>query len=333
MIPMIRTTRVNLAGKSVRYFRTSNRRSNFVKIVEVSPRDGLQNEKNAVSSETKLTLIDRLTDTGIKVIEATSFVSAKWVPQMGDAKVIYPLILKKYAHNGVCYPVLTPNIKGFEAALVSSKESGEELEEVAIFGAASEGFSKKNTNRSIEEGFKVFQAVVNAAKQNNTRVRAYLSTVIACPYDGPTNPSVVAKLAERYLEMGCYEVSLGDTIGVGTPKSISTMLKEVVKAVPSEKLAIHAHDTYGQGVANVVRAIEMGIRIVDSSVGGLGGCPYAKGATGNVSTEDVVYSLHGLGMNTGINLEQLSLVGEWISAAIDRPNGSKTGKAIVAKMT
>lgn len=305
--------------------------SSFVRIVDVSPRDGLQNEKQVVPTEVKLELIDRLTKTGLKNIEATSFVSPKWVPQMGDSKQLYPEVLQRYSGNGVSYPVLTPNIKGLEGALSSAQESGKPLEEVAIFGAASEGFSRKNTNRSIEESFQAFKKVIDMAKQNNVKVRGYLSTVIACPYDGPTKPSDVAKYSERLLDMGCYEVSLGDTIGVGTPGEIEKLIREVGSAVPLDKVAIHAHDTYGQGVANVVKAVDMGIRVVDSSVAGLGGCPYAKGASGNVSTEDVVYALHGLGYDTGIDLYQLSLTGDWISSQINRPNGSKAGKALVIK--
>lgn len=304
--------------------------SNFVKIVDVSPRDGLQNEKSPVSTEIKLDLIDKLTKANVPVIEATAFVSPKWVPQMADAKEILPIILNKYKGNGKFYPVLVPNVKGLERALSASPEN--KVEEIAIFGAASEGFSMKNTNCSIEQGLESFKGVIDLAKKNNVRVRGYLSTVIACPYDGPTDPVKVAELAKRYIDMGCYELSLGDTIGVGTPYTIQTMLTEVLKKVPAEKLAIHAHDTYGQGVSNVVKAVEMGIRVVDSSVGGLGGCPYAKGASGNVSTEDVVYALHGLGYETGINLEELSKIGQWITDEIGRSNGSKAGSAIFAKL-
>ncbi|KAA8910197.1 hypothetical protein TRICI_004215 [Trichomonascus ciferrii] len=311
---------------------SSSAASNFVRIVDVSPRDGLQNEKAQVPSEVKLELIDRLTDCGVQTIEATSFVSPKWVPQMGDAKDLYPQVLAKYSGNGRSYPVLTPNAKGLEGALAAAERAGRPLEEVAIFGAASEGFSKKNTNRSVDESFKAFQEVVEQAKKSNVRVRAYLSTVIGCPYDGATDPQLVARLTQRFLEMGCYEVSLGDTIGVGTPSTIERMLSEVMKSIPADKLAIHAHDTYGQGVANVLQAVNMGIRVVDSCVGGLGGCPFANGATGNVSTEDVVYALHGLGYQTGIDLNKLSYTGEWICSKINKPNGSKAGKAIITKL-
>lgn len=306
---------------------------NYIRIVDVSPRDGLQNEKTLVSSETKLELIDRLTNCGLKTVEATAFVSPKWVPQMGDAAEIYPQVVSKYKDNGVSYPVLVPNVKGLYSAIDSAGKMSEKVGEIAIFGAASEGFSRKNTNRSIEEGYKVLKEVVDLAKSHGIKTRGYLSTVIACPYDGPTKPALVAKLSEKFLELGCYEVSLGDTTGVGTPGSIDIMLKEVLRSLPAEKLAMHAHDTYGQGVANVVKAVEMGIRVVDSSVAGLGGCPYAKGASGNVSTEDVVYALQGLGFDTGINMEELCKTGQWISEQLGRPNGSKAGRAILAKLT
>lgn len=310
----------------------SSSSDSFVRIVDVSPRDGLQNEPGVVSTETKLELIDRLTNSGLKTIEVTSFVSPKWVPQMGDHSKLYPAILKKYHGNGVSYPVLTPNIKGLEGALEAAASVGEKVGEIAVFGAASEGFSQKNTNRSIADGFEAFKKVIKLAKSHNIPVRGYLSTVVGCPYDGATKPSDVAKYTEKFFEIGCYEVSLGDTIGVGTPASIRDMLQEVLKNIPAEKLAIHAHDTYGQGVANVLQAVDMGIRVVDASVAGLGGCPYAKGASGNVSTEDVVYALHGLGYQTGIDLELLSKTGDWISKQLSRPNSSKAGRALVAKL-
>lgn len=306
--------------------------SNFIRIVDVSPRDGLQNEKVLVSTEKKLQLIDRLTKCGLKTIESTAFVSPKWVPQMADASEIYSAVVSKYKDNGVSYPVLVPNVKGLQTAIDSAAKVGEKVKEVAIFGAASEGFSQKNTNRSIEQGYEVFKQVIDMANEHGIRVRGYLSTVIGCPYDGPTKPRLVAELSERLLELGCYEVSLGDTIGVGTPKTIESMVKEVIKSVPVEKLAIHAHDTYGQGVANVVKAVELGITVVDSSTAGLGGCPYANGASGNVSSEDVIYALHGLGFDTGINMELLCTTGQWISDQLGRPNGSKAGRAIIAKL-
>lgn len=306
--------------------------NNFVRIVDVSPRDGLQNEKNPVSTDLKLDLIDRLTKCGVPEIEVTSFVSPKWIPQMADHDSVYSQVLKKYSGNGVRYPVLTPNLKGLDSAIASAESVGQKVQEVAIFGAASEGFNKKNTNRSIAESFAAFEDVIKKAQGLGITVRGYLSTVIACPYDGPTNPAIVAELSKQLLDMGCREVSLGDTIGVGTPATIERMLEAVLAKIPAEKLAIHAHDTYGQGVANVVKAVEMGIRVVDSSVAGLGGCPYAKGATGNVSTEDVVYTLEGLGFQTGIDLKMLSQTGKWVSEAIGRNNGSRAGAAICAKL-
>lgn len=257
---------------------------------------------------------------------------------MADAKEVMAAVLQKYNGNGTSYPILVPNVKGLERALKCAQESNTNnntkmaIGEIAIFGAASEGFSQKNTNCSVEAGLASFEPLIALAKANNIQVRGYLSTVIACPYDGPTDPTKVADLAKRYIDMGCYELSLGDTIGVGTPATIEKLLTEVLKKVPAEKLAIHAHDTYGQGVANVIKALEMGVRVVDSSVGGLGGCPYAIGASGNVSTEDVVYALHGLGYETGIDLEWLSGTGDWITAQMGRPNGSKAGKAIASKL-
>jgi hydroxymethylglutaryl-CoA lyase len=311
--------------------------SKDVTIVDVSPRDGLQNEKQMVSLQTKAELIDRLVKSGVQNIEVTSFVSPKWVPQMGDAKALYPAVLAKYNStdlsnsNGVHFSVLTPNIKGLEGALAAAEQVGKKVTEIAIFGAASEEFSQKNTNRSIADSFKAFDQVVSVAQKRGIFVRGYLSTVIACPYAGPTDPSLVAKLSKDLRDMGCYEVSLGDTIGVGTPATIERMINEVVKLVPPQYLAIHAHDTYGQGVANVLKAVDMGIRTVDTSVAGLGGCPYAKGATGNVATEDVVYALHDLGYETGIDMLELSKTGAWISEELSRANAAKAGRAIVAK--
>ncbi|VVT57287.1 uncharacterized protein SAPINGB_P005643 [Magnusiomyces paraingens] len=302
---------------------------NFVKIVDVSPRDGLQNESTIVPTSVKLELIDRLTKANIPSIEITSFVSPKWVPQMADAKDILRFVSSKYEGNGTSYPILIPNTKGLERAL----ETGIAIKEIAIFGAASEGFSKKNTNTSVNEGIRILKEVADLAHSNGIKVRGYLSTVIGCPYDGPTDPKKVADLSQRYLEeIGCYELSLGDTIGVGTVKTTEKMLMEVFKKVAPSKIAIHAHDTYGQGVANVLKAVEMGVRVVDASVGGLGGCPYAQGATGNVSTEDIVYSLHNSGYQTGIDLDFLSKTGEWISTTIGRSNGSRAGKAIASKL-
>ena len=295
---------------------------NNVRIVEVGPRDGLQNEKQSVPTATKLELIRRLAAAGLRDIEATSFVSPKWVPQMADQAEVMKGLQRG---AGVNYPVLTPNLKGFEAAAAAGAE------EVAVFAAASEGFSRKNINCSIEESIERFAPVVEAAKTRGIRVRGYLSCVVACPYDGAVPPEQVAQVARRLYDLGCYEVSLGDTIGAGTPDSVKRMLEAVSAHVPVEKLAGHYHDTYGMAVANVYASYAFGLRVFDSSVAGLGGCPYAKGATGNVATEDVVYLLHGLGANTGVDLDALADCGAWISALLGRENGSRVGRALMAK--
>jgi len=288
-----------------------------VRIVEVGPRDGLQNEKQNVPTATKLELIHRLAVAGLRDIEVTSFVSPKWVPQMADQAEVMRGLRR---HPGVNYPVLTPNLKGFEAAV----EVG--AREVAVFAAASEGFSRKNINCSIDESIDRFVPVLNAAKQSGIKVRGYVSCVIACPYDGATMPESVAHVAARLFELGCYEVSLGDTIGVGTPASVLRMLDAVAARVPMAHLAGHYHDTYGMAVANVHASYSFGLRVFDSSVAGLGGCPYAKGATGNVATEDVVYLLHGIGADTGVDLDRLAGCGAWISERLGRANGSRVGK-------
>ncbi|XP_072176060.1 hydroxymethylglutaryl-CoA lyase, mitochondrial-like [Diadema setosum] len=291
----------------------------FVKIVEVGPRDGLQNEKVVVPTETKIKLIDRLADTGLSVVEATSFVSPKWVPQMGDHREVLTGITRR---PGVSYPVLTPNLQGFQSAL----EAG--AEEVAIFGAASESFSKKNINCSIEESLERFSAVMEAAQKAKVKVRGYVSCVLGCPYEGRIEPAAVAKVADRMFKMGCYEISLGDTIGVGTPGAMQALLEAVLETIPVERVAVHCHDTYGQALANILAALQMGVTVVDSSVAGLGGCPYAKGASGNVATEDVVYMLNGLGIETGVNLEKIVAVGQFISRELGRQNTSKVGCAM-----
>ncbi|KXU88687.1 hydroxymethylglutaryl-CoA lyase [Paraburkholderia monticola] len=293
-----------------------------VRIVEVGPRDGLQNEKQDVSTEIKLELIERLAVAGLRDIEVTSFVSPKWVPQMADqAEVMRGL--RRWA--GVNYPVLTPNLKGFEAAVA------EGASEVAVFASASEGFSQKNINCSIDESIDRFVPVLDAAKRQGVKVRGYVSCVIACPYDGAIAPRQVAHVAARLYELGCYEVSLGDTIGVGTPGSVLPMLEAVAARVPLAALAGHYHDTYGMATANVHASYDFGLRVFDSSVAGLGGCPYAKGATGNVATEDLVYLLHGLNASTGIDLDALVDCGAWISAQLGRENGSRVGRAVLAK--
>ncbi|KAK7259919.1 hypothetical protein RIF29_25534 [Crotalaria pallida] len=291
----------------------------FVKIVEVGPRDGLQNEKNIVPTSVKIELIHRLASSGLSVIEATSFVSPKWVPQLADAKDVM-----KAVHNleGIRLPVLTPNLKGFEAAIAAGAR------EVAVFASASESFSKSNINCSIEESLARYRAVTRAAEKLSIPVRGYVSCVVGCPVEGPIPPSKVAYVAKELYDMGCFEISLGDTIGVGTPGTVIPMLLAVMAVVPSEKLAVHFHDTYGQSLPNILVSLQMGISALDSSVSGLGGCPYAKGASGNVATEDVVYMLNGLGVKTNVDLGKLMLAGDFISKQLGRPSGSKTAVAL-----
>jgi hydroxymethylglutaryl-CoA lyase len=293
-----------------------------VRIVEVGPRDGLQNEKQNVPTATKLELIERLVAAGLRDIEVTAFVSPKWVPQMADQAEVMRGLKR---HPGVNYPVLTPNLKGFEAAVA------EGATEVAVFAAASEAFSQKNINCSIAESIERFTPVLEAAKRAGVKVRGYVSCVAACPYEGAIAPAKVAEVAARLHELGCYEVSLGDTIGTGTPAAVLRMLEAVAAKVPVERLAGHYHDTYGMAVANVHASYRFGLRAFDSSVAGLGGCPYAKGATGNVATEDVVYLLHGLGAETGVDLDALIDCGAWISESLKRDYGSRVGRATLAK--
>lgn len=293
-----------------------------VKIVEVGPRDGLQNEKEIVPTASKIELIERLAAAGLPAVEATSFVSPKWVPQMADNAQVLRGIRRQ---AGVAYPVLTPNLQGFDAAV----EAG--ASEVAIFGAASEAFSQKNINCSIAESLKRFEPVVNAASALDIKVRGYVSCVVGCPYEGAVAPAKVAEVAKTLLDMGCYEISLGDTIGVGNPNSIQRMLEACLKVVPAAQLAGHYHDTYGMAIANIYASLNLGIAVFDASVASLGGCPYAKGASGNVATEDVVYLLQGLGIHTGIDLPALAETGAWISGLIGRPNGARAGRALAAK--
>ncbi|MDI9246375.1 hydroxymethylglutaryl-CoA lyase [Marinobacter sp. CHS3-4] len=291
-----------------------------VRIAEMSPRDGLQNEPGPViATDLKIGLIERLADCGLTHIEAASFVSPRWVPQMGDAAEVMAGIHRK---PGVRYTALTPNLKGFENALAAG------VDEVAVFGAASETFSQKNINCSIAESLHRFAPVMDAAKQHNIPVRGYVSTVLGCPYEGDIAPEQVAKVVQALHDMGCYEISLGDTIGVGTPLKAKRMLEAVAHHVPISKLAAHFHDTYGQALANLYAVLEEGIAVIDASVSGLGGCPYAKGASGNVATEDVVYLLEGLGIGNGVDLQKLVATGEWISEQLRRKNGSKVGQAI-----
>jgi hydroxymethylglutaryl-CoA lyase len=293
-----------------------------VRIVEVGPRDGLQNEKGELPTAVKLELIERLADAGLQAVEATAFVSPKWIPQMADHTEVLERIRRK---PGVSYPVLTPNLKGFEAARAAGAT------EVAIFGAASEAFSKKNINCTIAESMERFRPVADAARASGIKVRGYISCVIACPYEGDVQPEKVADTAAALYEMGCYEVSLGDTIGVGTPGRTQAMIEAVAKRVPVERLAGHYHDTYGQALANIYASLEMGVATFDTSVAGLGGCPYAAGASGNVATEDVLYMLQGLGIETGVDLAQVVEAGRWICGILGREPSSKAGKAIAAK--
>ncbi|TNE94775.1 MAG: hydroxymethylglutaryl-CoA lyase [Gammaproteobacteria bacterium] len=291
-----------------------------VRLVEMSPRDGLQNEPGPViATDIKTGLIDRLADCGLSHIEAASFVSPKWVPQMGDAKDVMAGITRK---PGVRYSALTPNLKGFEGALAAG------VDEVAVFGAASESFTRKNINCSIAESLERFAPVVEEARKHDIPVRGYVSTVLGCPYEGDIQPDQVATVAKALYDMGCYEISLGDTIGVGTPLKAKKMLEAVARHIPIERLAAHFHDTYGQALANLYAVVEEGIAVIDSSVAGLGGCPYAKGASGNVATEDVLYLLNGLGIKTGVDLDKLVATGDWVCGQLNRHNGSKVGQAL-----
>jgi hydroxymethylglutaryl-CoA lyase len=289
-----------------------------VKIVEVGPRDGLQNEKEIVPTTTKIEFINRLSECGYQTIEATSFVSPKWVPQMADHSEVFQTIHKKAS---VSYPVLVPNLQGLSAAL----EAG--AKEIAIFTAASESFTKKNINCTIDESFERFAPIMELAKQENIRVRGYVSCVLGCPYEGEIKPEAVAIVAKRLFEMGCYEVSLGDTIGVGTPLKTQVMINAVAQQVPIQHLAGHFHDTYGQALANIFAALQLGVSVFDSSVAGLGGCPYAHGATGNVATEDVLYMLNGLGIETGIVLDKVIAVGSFICQQLNKTTRSKVAAA------
>jgi len=293
-----------------------------VRIVEVGPRDGLQNEKRIVPLETKVALIDRLSATGLTVIEAGAFVSPTWVPQMADTADVLARIDRR---PGIAYPVLVPNARGLDAALAAG------VGEIAVFGAASDSFSRRNINCSIDESLDRFAPVVRAALDRGLRVRGYVSCVLGCPYEGAVDPGRVAEVAAALIGLGCYEISLGDTIGVGTPHQARAMLRRVADSVPVDRLALHFHDTWGQAVANILACLELGVRVVDSAVAGLGGCPYAKGASGNVATEDVLYLLHGVGLQTGVDLEAVAAIGGWISESLGRPNASKTGLALLSR--
>jgi hydroxymethylglutaryl-CoA lyase len=289
-----------------------------VRVVEVGPRDGLQNEPGSVPTETKIAFIDRLSATGLAAIETTAFVSAKWVPQMADNAQVMASITRK---AGVSYPVLVPNMQGFQAAVKAGAT------EIAVFAAASESFSQKNINCSITDSLERFRPVIEAAKRSNIAVRGYLSCVLGCPYEGDITPEAVTRVAAALFRMGCYEVSLGDTIGVGTPGRAQMLIDAVATEVPREHLAGHFHDTYGQALANILACMERGIATFDSSVAGLGGCPYARGASGNVASEDLLYMLHGLGVETGVDLDALVDTGRFISKALGRRSASKVALA------
>jgi hydroxymethylglutaryl-CoA lyase len=292
-----------------------------VRIVEVGPRDGLQNEQVDIGTANKIALIDRLSAAGLRSIEATAFVSPKWVPQMADAADVLAGISRR---PGVAYPVLVPNEQGYARARAAGAE------EVAVFTAASEAFNLKNTNAGIDESLRRFQPVLARARADGVRVRGYVSTVLGCPYQGKVPLADVVRVSRSLHTMGCHEISLGDTIGVGTPEQARAMLKAVAAEVPMRVLAVHFHDTWGQALANVLACLEEGVAVVDSAVSGAGGCPYAKGASGNVASEDVVYMLHGLGIRTGIDLDALAETGRWLAGLLGRETGSKVGRALAS---
>ena len=292
--------------------------SEVVRIVEVGPRDGLQNEKAIISASDKIALIDRLSGSGLPAIEATSFVSPKWIPQLADAAEVYVGIDKR---QGVSYPVLVPNEQGYDRARAVG------VQEIAVFAAASEAFSRKNINASIDESFERFLPLLVRAQRDGVKVRGYVSTVLGCPYQGKVPVADVVRVARRLHDLGCYEISLGDTIGIGTPAQARDMLRAVADEVPMSALAVHFHDTRGQALANILACLEEGVRVVDAAVSGTGGCPYAQGASGNVATEDVVYMLDGMGFATGVDLPLLIDAGRWLSALLGRASGSKVNVA------
>ncbi|KAI1914374.1 hypothetical protein LOZ12_001565 [Ophidiomyces ophidiicola] len=333
---------------ATRSLSTENRLSpDFVRIVEVGPRDGLQNEKKAIPVETKIELIERLSKTGVKTLEAGSFVPAKWVPQMASTSDIMKHFLKsppKSSHP-IAFNYLVPNIKGLESLVATAESEGLSLTaesasspqhttEISLFAAATEAFSKANTNCTIAESLTRIEPIVDLAKKKNLRVRGYVSVALGCPYEGPdVDPHKVAEITATLLEMGADEVSVADTTGMGTAPRTQRLLKVLTSAgIAHNDLALHFHDTYGQALVNTIVGLEHGIRVFDSSVGGLGGCPYSKGATGNVSTEDLVHTLHSLGMQTGIDLEEMSRIGDWISKELGRANDSRVGKATLSKL-
>lgn len=296
--------------------------SDYVRVVEVGARDGLQNEKTIVPAATKIELIDRLSAAGLPEVEATSFVSPKWIPQLADAEEVLAGITRK---AGIRYPVLVPNERGLERALAAG------MKEIAVFTAASDAFAKRNINATVAESLDRLRPVVTQAREKGLSVRGYVSTVLGCPYQGEVPVADVVKVAQALFEMGCEEISLGDTIGVGTPAKARAMLRACAEAVPIDKLAVHFHDTFGQALANVFACLEAGVRVVDSSVGGLGGCPYAKGASGNLATEDLLYMLHGLGLKTGVDLDAVCATALWISEALGRRPNSKLATVAAAR--
>ncbi|XP_028176332.1 hydroxymethylglutaryl-CoA lyase, mitochondrial isoform X2 [Ostrinia furnacalis] len=309
-------------ARNILFSRNLSSSTSQIRIYEVGPRDGLQNESKLVPTEVKVELIHKLAEAGLKDIESASFVSPKWVKQMADGKDVMNTIKRV---PGVNYPVLVPNLKGYSIARECN------VEEVAIFPAGSEGFSQKNLNCSVEEGLKRFKEVAVQAVKDGLRVRGYVSCVVGCPYDGPVSPKAIAKITEELLSMGCYEVSLGDTIGVGTAGSVRRLLREVLTVAKPQQLALHFHDTYGQGLSNLLAGLEFDITTVDSSISGLGGCPYARGASGNLATEDLVYFLYGLGVNTHLDLMKLVEAGRYISNFLGKPTESKVNRALSDK--
>ena len=293
-----------------------------VKIVEVGPRDGLQNESVTVPAEIKVQLVEKIADAGLSVIESGAFVSPKWVPQMATSAEVFKQIDKRV---GVSYPMLVPNLKGLELAHAAG------MKEIALFAAATETFSQKNTNCSIAESIDRFNAVIDRAQALEMKIRGYISCVLGCPYEGEVSSDTVLMLAQKLFDKGCYEVSLGDTIGVGTAGQASDLVEKLGRQVPVQHLAAHFHDTYGQALANIHAVMQCGIAVIDSSVAGLGGCPYAKGATGNVATEDVVYMLHGMGIETGVDMDKLLEAGRFISDFLGREPVSRAATALLRK--
>ncbi len=297
-----------------------------VRIVEVGPRDGLQNEKLIVGTSTKVQLISQLASAGLTNIEAGSFVSPKWVPQMASSDEVFNIISSTLqpTYPEIIFSALTPNKIGMNRAVEH------DIKEVAVFAAASESFSQKNINCSIKESLERFNPVMAKAQSNNIRVRGYVSCALGCPFEGNIDPAHVAEVTHRLLDMGCYEVSLGDTIGVGTPETTAALLSELLSKISADKLAMHMHDTYGQALANILISLQMGISVIDSAVAGLGGCPYANGASGNVASEDLIYMLNGMGIEHGVDLDKLLIAGNTISIALNRANGSKVANALLS---